>query len=208
MGTGAASPIIRVLRKGSLQARETAAATLFSLSLLDRNKVIIGNSGAIPHLVDLLQDGTSRGKMDAARALLSLFKYEINTLRAVEAGIVPPLMAILVDPASGMLNKALPLLAHLSTHSKGRIAICIVRPTSMLMHILKVGSRRNQENAACTLLAVCSHDPAQVEAVKEMDGVEILSGIAGNGTFRARRMTAQLLQILRKQESESEDEFR
>ena len=48
-----------------MEARENAAATLFSLSLADENKIIIGASGAIPALVDLLRNGTPRGQKDA-----------------------------------------------------------------------------------------------------------------------------------------------
>ncbi|KAL8155687.1 hypothetical protein AgCh_000909 [Apium graveolens] len=55
-----AVPGIRyMLKKGSMIAKENAAATLFSLSVVDENKVTIGGFGAIPPLVALLNEGHS-----------------------------------------------------------------------------------------------------------------------------------------------------
>lgn len=60
--SGAVPGIVHVLQKGSMEARENAAATLFSLSVIDENKVTIGAAGAIPPLVTLLSEGSQRGK--------------------------------------------------------------------------------------------------------------------------------------------------
>lgn len=51
--------MVQVLRARSMEAMENAAATLFSLSLAEENKIIIGAAGAIPALVDFLQNGRS-----------------------------------------------------------------------------------------------------------------------------------------------------
>jgi len=45
-----------------MEAIANAAATLFSFSVLDKNKVAIGAAGAIAALIKLLCDGTPRGK--------------------------------------------------------------------------------------------------------------------------------------------------
>ncbi|KAK1358391.1 hypothetical protein POM88_051647 [Heracleum sosnowskyi] len=47
---------IYVLTKGSMEARKSAAATLFNLSVVDENKVTIGLFGAIPPHVTLLNE--------------------------------------------------------------------------------------------------------------------------------------------------------
>ena len=97
-----------------MEARENAAATLFSLSVVDENKVTIGASGAIPALVSLLCDGSSRGKKDAATALFNLSIYQGNKAKAVRANVIPPLMSLLVDPSSDMVDEALAILAILA----------------------------------------------------------------------------------------------
>ncbi|GKC15983.1 hypothetical protein Tco_1012765, partial [Tanacetum coccineum] len=73
---GAVPGIVQVLKRGSMEARENAAATLFSLSVVDENKVTIGSLGAIPHLVLLLSEGTQRGKKDVATTLFNLCIYQ------------------------------------------------------------------------------------------------------------------------------------
>ena len=66
-----------------MEARENADATLFSLSVVDDNKVAIGAAGAIPPLIDLLIRGTPRGKKDAATAIFNLSIYQGNKVRLV-----------------------------------------------------------------------------------------------------------------------------
>jgi hypothetical protein len=80
-----------------MKARANAAATLFSFSVLDKNKVAIGAPGAIPALIKLLCDGTPRGEKDAATAIRNLCVYQGNKARAVKAGIVTPLIRFMKD---------------------------------------------------------------------------------------------------------------
>ena len=58
-----------------MEAKENAAATLFSLYVVDENKVIIGVSGAISPLVNLLRDGIIRGKKDAATDFSLIYQF-------------------------------------------------------------------------------------------------------------------------------------
>ncbi|WZY76605.1 hypothetical protein YC2023_022989 [Brassica napus] len=59
MLVGAVTSIVRkFLRSETMEAKEITVATLFSLSLADENKIIIGASGAAPgkvHLLELLR---------------------------------------------------------------------------------------------------------------------------------------------------------
>jgi hypothetical protein len=52
-----------------MEAKENAAATLFSLYVVNKNKVIIGVSGAISPLVNLLRDEIVRGKKHITTAI-------------------------------------------------------------------------------------------------------------------------------------------
>jgi vesicle coat complex subunit len=106
-----------------MEARENSAATLFSLSIVDENKVTIGASGAIPALVQLLSNGSQRGKKDAATALFNLCIYQGNKGKAVRAGLVPILLELLTETESGMVDEALAILAILSGHPEGKAAI-------------------------------------------------------------------------------------
>jgi hypothetical protein len=119
---GAIEPLIHVLETGNDGAKENSAAALFSLSGLEEFKAKIGRSGAVKALVNLLASGTLRGKKDAATALFNLSIFHENKARIVQAGAVKCLVG-LMDPATGMVDKAVALLANLSTIGEGRLAI-------------------------------------------------------------------------------------
>ncbi|KAL3580976.1 hypothetical protein D5086_018811 [Populus alba] len=69
-------PNIQEHTHGTNEARENSAAALFSLSMLDENKVLIGASNGIRPLVHLLQNGTIRGRNEIGK--LSFIKTLID----------------------------------------------------------------------------------------------------------------------------------
>ncbi|THF97660.1 U-box domain-containing protein 14 [Camellia sinensis] len=195
---GAVPDIVDVLKNGSMEGRENAAATLFSLSVLDENKVAIGAAGAIPALIDLLCQGTPRGKKDAATAIFNLSIYQGNKVRAVRAGIVAPLMGFLKDAGGGMEDEALALLAILATHQEGKIAIGQTEPVPVLVEVIRTGSPRNRENAAAVLWSLCTGDVEYLKIAKELGVEETLKELSENGTDRAKRKAASVLELLQR----------
>ncbi|AQK78159.1 Putative ARM repeat-containing protein containing family protein isoform 1 [Zea mays] len=152
----AVDPLIHVLETGNPEAKENSAATLFSLSVVEENKVRIGRSGAIKPLVDLLGNGTPRGKKDAATALFNLSILHENKARIVQADAVQHLVE-LMDPAAGMVDKAVAVLANLATIPEGRNAIGQARGIPALVEVVELGSARGKENAAAALLQLCTN---------------------------------------------------
>ncbi|WOL01976.1 protein spotted leaf 11 [Canna indica] len=200
ISTGAVPGIVHVLRRGSMEARENAAATLFSLSVIDDFKVRIGNLGAIPPLVSLLREGSQRGKKDAVLALFNLCIYQGNKGKAVRAGLVPILVGLLVDPEAVMLDETLATLAILSSHPEGKAAIAAAEALPALIEVIKSGSPRNKENAAATLAHLFSgeHQLQYLAKAYEKGLVDLLIGMAKNGTDRGKRKAVQLLQHIQK----------
>ncbi|XP_042476839.1 U-box domain-containing protein 14-like [Macadamia integrifolia] len=196
VNAGAIPAIVDVLKNGSMEARENAAATLFSLSVIDENKVAIGAAGAIPVLVDLLCQGSPRGKKDAATAIFNLSLYQGNKVKAVRAGIVAPLMRLLTDAGGGMVDEALAILAILSSHHEGKVAIGQEEPIPVLVEVMRTGSPRNRENAAAVLWSLCTGDMQHVETAREHGAEEVLKGLAENGTDRGKRKAGNLLELL------------
>ncbi|CAL9120755.1 unnamed protein product [Musa acuminata var. zebrina] len=194
--SGAVPGIVHVLRRGSMEARENAAATLFSISVVDDYKVRIGNLGAIPPLVSLLREGSPRGKKDAATALFNLCIYQGNKGKAVRAGVVPILVGLLMDPEAGMMEETLAILAILSSHSEGKAAIAAAEALPVLVEVIKSGSPRNKENAAATLLHLCSGEQQQQHLAEahEKGLMGLMQEMAENGTDRGKRKAAQLIQ--------------
>eukprot|EP01018_Ginkgo_biloba_P030339 Gb_38670 [translate_table: standard] len=195
---GAIDPLIYVLKTGNPEARENAAATLFSLSVMEENKIIIGQSGAIPPLVDLLRNGTPRGKKDAATALFNLSIYHENKARIVRAGAIKSLVE-LMDPAAGMVDKAVAVLANLATIPEGRFAIGEEGGIPALVEVVELGSQRGKENATAALLQLCTNSNRFRAMVLQEGAIPPLVALSQSGTPRAKEKAQALLRHFRDQ---------
>ncbi|XP_043701590.1 U-box domain-containing protein 4-like isoform X2 [Telopea speciosissima] len=193
----AIDPLIHVLQTGSPEAKENSAATLFSLSVIEENKVKIGRSGAIKPLVELLGNGTPRGKKDAATALFNLSIFHENKTLIVQAGAVRYLVE-LMDPAAGMVDKAVAVLANLATIPEGRNAIGQGGGIPVLVEVVELGSARGKENAAAALLQLCSSARFCSMVLRE-GAVPPLVALSQSGTPRAKEKAQALLSYFRNQ---------
>ncbi|KAJ6352256.1 hypothetical protein OIU76_001464 [Salix suchowensis] len=195
---GAIEPLVHVLRTGNDGAKENSAAALFSLSFLEEYKAKIGRAGAVKALVDLLASGTIRGKKDAATALFNLSIFHENKARIVQAGAVKYLVE-LMDPVTGMVDKAVALLANLSTISEGRLAIAKAGGIPLLVEVVESGSQRGKENAASILMQLCLNSPKFCTLVLQEGAVPPLVALSQSGTPRAKEKAQQLLSHFRSQ---------
>ncbi|CAH2060221.1 unnamed protein product, partial [Thlaspi arvense] len=185
--------IVHVLKKGSMEARENAAAALFSLSVIHENKVLIGGAGAIPPLVTLLSEGSRRGKKDAAAALFNLCIFEGNKAKAVRDGLVSVLMRLLTEPESRMVDEALAIVAILSSHPEGKMVVGAADAVPVMVGFIRSGSTRNKENAASVLVHLCSWDEKHLVEAEKLGIMSLLIEMAENGSERGKRKAAQLL---------------
>ncbi|KNA19373.1 hypothetical protein SOVF_062190 [Spinacia oleracea] len=192
----AIEPLVHVLQTGTHEARENAAATLYSLSVFEENKIKIGNSGAIGALVELLGNGTLRGKKDAATALFYLSTCIDNRLTIIRSGAVKHLVD-LMDPAAGMVDRAVVVLANLASVPEGRKVIAAAGGISLLVEAIELGSPRGKENAAAALVHFCAESNRYCRRVLEEGGVPPLVILSNSGTPRAKLKANRVLQHLR-----------
>ncbi|XP_058227903.1 U-box domain-containing protein 4-like isoform X2 [Rhododendron vialii] len=194
----AIEPLIHVLETGTPEAKENSAATLFSLSVIEDNKIRIGRSGAIKPLVELLGNGSPRGKKDASTALFNLSIFHENKPRIVEAGAVKYLVE-LMDPAAGMVDKAVAVLANLATIPEGRTAIGQEGGIPVLVEVVELGSTRGKEHAAAALLQLCITSNKFCSVVLKEGAVPPLVALSQTGTSRAKEKAQALLSCFRNQ---------
>lgn len=199
MAAGALEPIVQVLMFGECEARENAAAALFSLSTKSpAHKAAIGSStNAIPALVKLLIDGSIRGKKDAASAIYDLAIWHDNKAVAVRAGAIPPLVDLLMDDKQGIVDEALATLAILATHPDGQTEINRVGALPVLIDIVSDSSPQNKENAAGILLELCSSDTNNIYMAAKLGVCGPLGELCSTGTIKARRKARKLLDLQR-----------
>lgn len=189
-------PLIHVLQTGTPEAKENAAATLYSISAYKENKIRIGNSGAITPLVELLGSGTPRGRKDAANALFNLSTCNENKGGIVKSGAVKHLVD-LMDPATGMVDRAIVILANLASIPEGRIAIAQAGGIPLLVEAIELGSPRGKENAAAALWHFCSNSNRYSKMVLDQGAGPPLVALTKSGTARAKEKANKLIDHLR-----------
>ncbi|THG04385.1 hypothetical protein TEA_023478 [Camellia sinensis var. sinensis] len=192
--------IVEILKNGTIGAKENSAAALFSLSMLDENKAIIGLSNGIPPLVELLQNGTIRGKKDAVTALFNLSLSQANKARAVEAGIVAPLLQLLKDNNLDMVNESLSLLLLLASHIDGRRDIGQLSVIETLVDFIKDGTPKNKECSAALLLELSSRNTNLMLAALQYGVYADVVDLLKNGTNIGQRKANSILQLMSKSE--------
>lgn len=80
------------LKQGTDDTRRISALTLGSLSLVDSNKIIIGNSSeTLRALIDVIKDGDLSATKEAYYALYQLYYVLENREKAVSEGVIPAL---------------------------------------------------------------------------------------------------------------------
>ncbi|KAK6154793.1 hypothetical protein DH2020_009041 [Rehmannia glutinosa] len=183
---GCLGSIVEVLRYGlSTEARENAAATLFSLSAVhDFKKQIAEEKWAIQALSGLLSEGTPRGKKDAVTALFNLSTHNENCVKLIESGAITALVdALGCETVSEEAAGALALIVRqpLGAEAVGNEEFSVVG----LIKMMRSGSPRGKENAVAALLG-CA-------------GVSLLF----TGTKRARRKAASLARVFQRSENAS-----
>lgn len=178
----------------SIAAKENSAAALFSLSMLDENKEIVGLSNGIPPLVDLLWNGTGRGKKDAITALFGLSMNHTNKGRAIRAGVAAPLLQLLRDTNLGMIDEALSILLLLASALRDDKSW----DSSLSSKLSSTSS--NKEYALCVLLDLASYNSNLILAALQFGVYEHLIGIKESGTARAKGKVHALLHLMSKSE--------
>ncbi|KAL2317108.1 hypothetical protein Fmac_030984 [Flemingia macrophylla] len=201
MAAGAVDNIVELLESGkTMEARENAAASIYSLSMVDECKVQIGGRPrAIPALVGLMKEGTSIGKRDAASALFNLAVYNPNKGNIVEAGGVRVLVELLTDDKAGVTDDALAVLALLLGCSQGLEEIRNSRALiPLLVDLLRFGSVKGKENSITLLLGLCKEEGEVVarRLLANPRSIPSLQSLASDGSLRARRKADALLRFL------------
>ncbi|KAL5974976.1 hypothetical protein ACLOJK_031652 [Asimina triloba] len=203
MEAGAIDGIVEVLERGaSMEARENASATIFSLSMVDECKLMIGaRPRAIPGLVRLLEEGTAVGKRDAAVALLSLAVYDGNRAAAVAAGAVSVLIGLLTDERAEITDDALALLGLLAGCGEGLKEMRENRKwlVGILVDLMRFGSPKGKETAVVLLLRMCRNNIDGEESIRCLQqnpfSIASLGSLVSEG-IKASRKADTLLRLL------------
>ncbi|KAL0863225.1 hypothetical protein Bca101_042343 [Brassica carinata] len=181
----AIKPFIHVLKTGNIEAKANIAVTLVSLSVTVENKKKIVEAGAIEPLVELMGNGSQAAKKDAASALYNLLQRNREKERVIKAGGVRYLVKMM-DPAGGLVERAVVLLANLANVQQAKIAIRDEGGIPLLVEVVELGSPRGKENAAAALSLLCMDSSRFCNTVIREGAIPPLVALTRSGTARAR----------------------
>ncbi|PQQ14613.1 U-box domain-containing protein 4 [Prunus yedoensis var. nudiflora] len=103
-----------------------------------------------------------------------------------------------MDPAAGMIDKAVAVLANLSTIPEGKTAIGQEGGIPCLVEAVELGSARGKEHAAAALLQLCTSSDRYCSMVQREGAVPPLVVLSQYGTPRAQKKAESLLRVLSK----------
>eukprot|EP00850_Spirogloea_muscicola_P004772 SM000021S06405 [mRNA] locus=s21:2510:6161:- [translate_table: standard] len=184
--------------------QEAAAALVLSLAASNQLKPVLGHAGAIPPLVSMLTAGSSaHGMLDAVWALLNLSFHGPNKSLIVTAGGVSPLLATVSGAQPEIQEKAIAVIAQLSTVAEGRAALCaeaIVIPA--LIGVLDEGTNVSKEHAANVLLRICSTNEVLRRAAVMERVIPVAVELSLLGTDKVRVKAQKLLSFFQMQRAQ------
>lgn len=195
-----------LLRCGeSPTAVQTAAATIYSLLVVDDYRPIIG---AKPHILSSLielarnPNSTPRSIKDALKALFGVALYPLNRPRLVELGVVPVLFSIVVkDTRIGVVEDAVAVIVQVAGCYESVDAFRKVSGVQVLIDLLDplIGSSvQVKENAVAALLNLvqCGGEKANEDMQEIGSALGGITELAENGSTRAKSKASALLGIL------------
>ena len=181
---GAIPPLVALLRNGSADRQEQAAA---ALGLLAGNNAVTAatvEADSIAPLVALVRNGRAVGQERAARALANIARgSRANQAAIVEAGGIAPLVELVRNGHAGGKERATEALRNLAQENAAiQAAIVEAGAIPPLVMLVRDGAvRGHQENsgtllAAQTLALLAGGDVANQAAIVAADTVDALLG--------------------------------
>ncbi|KAL7234672.1 hypothetical protein ACSBR1_018172 [Camellia fascicularis] len=190
----------------SSSAAESAAATIYSLLIVDDYRPIIGSKRDIVYaLVDIVRNPNSlpRSIKDALKALFGIALYPLNRATIIELGAVPPLFSLVVkDGRVGVVEDATAVIAQIAGCEEAKDAFRKVSGIGVLVDLLDPStgsSGRTKENSVSALLNLVQCGGEQVANTVRETGVSVDGGIADvaeNGSSKGKSKAIALLKVL------------
>lgn len=197
---GALDAITHCLKAGrSLEAKKNAAATIFSLLVVESYRPVVGDRPeVIRALLDLIREGNPRCTKDALKALFHLVLDPVNRPNLVSAGVVPVIFSLLMNSGTGIVEDATAVVAQLAGCGQSKEAFKRIFGIEVLVDLLDTGSPRCQENAASALLnlAQCGGKQVADDILDVQIAMPALSVLLNTGTPRCKSKVSSLLKLL------------
>ncbi|XP_061344333.1 U-box domain-containing protein 4-like [Gastrolobium bilobum] len=176
------------LQSPSVAVKRSAAAKLRLLAKNRAdNRVLIGESGAVPVLVPLLRCSDPWTQEHAVTALLNLSLHEDNKMLITNAGAVKSLIYVLKTGTETSKQNAACALLSLALVEENRSSIGASGAIPPLVSLLLNGSNRGKKDALTTLYKLCSVKQNKERAVSAGAVKPLVEQVAEQGTGMAEK---------------------
>lgn len=176
------------LESNSIAVKRSAAAKLRLLAKnRSDNRVLIGESGAVPALIPLLRSTDPWTQEHAVTALLNLSLHESNKVIITNAGAVKSLVYALKTGTGISKQNAACALMSLALLEENKISIGVCGAIPPLVSLLINGSNRGKKDALTTLYKLCSIRPNKERAVTAGVVKPLVELVAEQGTGLAEK---------------------
>lgn len=197
---GSMDAIVHVLKSGrNPEAKQNAAATVFSLMVVEEYRPIFGDKPAVTRaLLDLIRSGNSRCIKDALKALFHMALHPLNRAKMVSAGVVAVLLALLMKASMGVVEDATAVLAQVAACTESAEGFRKVLGVEIMVDLLDTGSPRVRENVASALLNLARFGgDVVVDDILDVErAVPLINGLLREGTPRCTSKVSALLKLL------------
>lgn len=179
---------IEGLQSSSVAVKRSAAAKLRLLAKNRAdNRVLIGESGAVPALIPLLRSSDPWTQEHAVTALLNLSLHQGNKAVITNAGAIKSLVYVLKTGSETSKENAACALLSLSLVEENKSSIGACGAIPPLVALLLTGSSRGKKDALTTLYKLCSTVSNKERAVSAGAVKPLVSLVAEQGTGLAEK---------------------
>jgi hypothetical protein len=195
---GAVSKMLDLMQSPEPAMQEAVVANLLSLSALDRNKPLIGASGAVSELVAILRRGGEQIQSEALRALYNLSLAQCNIKPLVEADATTVVIELLKTSrnAPATAEKALAVVGNMVAAPLGRKSITEAS-LETLIAALGFQFSKCQERAAYILMVMAHHSFGHRQAMVERRAIPALLEVSLLGSALTQKRAVRVLECLR-----------
>ncbi|CAH2072444.1 unnamed protein product [Thlaspi arvense] len=192
--------LTKSLKQGTAETRRNSAATLLSLSAIDSNKIIMGNSEVLKALIHVIEEGDLLTTTEAASVVFNLCMVSENRKKAVSAGLIQ----VLIKKIKAGSNAA-ELLAVLALNSKHNRAVEEMDDLGFIYDLFSIlrkpSSPVTQENAIVIVFNMYdrNRDRTRLKVLREEENLYgTFTELARQGSDRTVRKAEAILQWLKR----------
>ncbi|KZV39679.1 U-box domain-containing protein 38-like [Dorcoceras hygrometricum] len=200
--------LIDLLRNGFDESKEHAAGAMFSLAIEDENRTAMGVLGSLQPLIHALRSGSRPCRLDSALALYHLTLVQSNRVKVVRLGATGAFLGLLKD--TEVAARVVLIVCNLAASDEGRAALLDAGAVRVLADVLGSGkelaSESTRENCVAALHSLSLGSLRFKSLAREAGLEEVLLEVAEARSERAREKARRILEGLRRQEDEAEEE--